>query len=218
MTDGPFILGLTGSIGTGKTTTAAMFADLGADVWSADDAVSRIYSAGAAGEAAVRRICPEAVSCPGGGVDRGILKTILAKTPGLLKELEDAVHPLVKADRAEFLGKSRADLAVAEIPLLFETGSGAEFDAVATVVAPPEVQRRRVLERGTMTESEFETLLRRQMPTSKKVAAADYVIEAVDMKSAKRKVCEIVKDIRRGDGNRSRCRHRDNRIEGQRRP
>ena len=129
MTRRPFILGLTGSIGTGKTTTASMFADAGARIWNADQAVARVYEAGGGGEEAVRRLCPEAVPETGQGVDKRTLKRRLIEDPSLLGKLEKAVHPLVERDRLEFIGAAAADgerLVVVEIPLLFETGRRGE--------------------------------------------------------------------------------------------
>ena len=201
MTLRPFILGLTGSIGTGKTTTASMFADAGARIWSADQAVARIYEAGGGGEEAVRRLCPQAAAETGQGVNKQTLKRCLMEDPDLLGRLERAVHPLVKRDRQEFIRAAAADgqqLVVVEIPLLYETGGEAGVDAVAVVTAPKGTQRRRVLGRGTMNEVEFESLLRRQLPDGEKARRADFVIETHSMEATRRRVRDIVGKIGKG--------------------
>ena len=197
----PFILGLTGSIGTGKTTTASMFAEAGARIWNADDAVSRIYEAGGGGEEAVRGLCPEAVPEIGRGVDKRKLKQCLTEDPSLLEGLEKAVHPLVQRDRREFVRAAAADgeqLVVAEIPLLYETGGEAGVDAVAVVTATDGAQRRRVLGRGTMSKEEFESLLGRQLPQGEKAGRADFVIETHSMEATRRRVGEIMATIGEG--------------------
>ncbi len=174
---GPFRLGLTGSIGMGKTTTAAMFRDEGIPVWDADAAVHRLYDAGGAAVQPIAALCPEAVR--DGRVDRAALKEWLAGTTGGLAQLEQVVHPLVRADRDRFVQAAavRGDrLVVLDIPLLFETGAEAEFEAVLVVTVNPEVQRARVMMRTGMTPELFETLLARQMPDADKRARATYVI------------------------------------------
>jgi dephospho-CoA kinase len=174
----PFVIGLTGSIGMGKSTTAAMFAAEGVPVWDADAAVHRLYAPGGAGSAAVARLCPEAVGPD--GVERARLKEWLAETSGGLAQLEAAVHPLVAADRAAFLAQAAArgaPVAVLDVPLLFETGADALCDATVVVSVPPEVQRARVLARPGMTEAALEALSARQMPDAEKRARADHVID-----------------------------------------
>ena len=201
MTRRPFILGLTGSIGTGKTTTALMFADAGARIWNADQAVARVYEAGGGGEEAVRSLCPQATPETGQGVDKRALKRCLREDPSLLGRLEKAVHPLVERDRQEFIRAAAADgeqLVVVEIPLLYETGGEAGVDAVAVVTAPKGAQRRRVLGRGTMNEAEFESLLRRQLPDGEKAGRADFVIETHSMEATRRRVHDIVAKIGKG--------------------
>ena len=182
------ILGLTGSIGMGKSTTAQMFRDLGVPVWDADAAVHRLYGAGGAAVGPVGALCPDAVVT--GAVDRGVLKTWLAADPTRLAQLEAAVHPLVAADRAAFIARADAPLVVLDIPLLFETG--AQVDAVLVVSAPPDVQRARVLARGGMTDAQLDLILSRQMPDADKRARADYVIETTDMDSARAQVAALV--------------------------
>ncbi len=199
MTDRPFVLGLTGSIATGKTTTARMFAEAGAEIWSADEAVDRIYRPGGGGEDAIRRICPEAVPRTGAGVDKQQLKTSFAETPELLGKLERAVHPLVQTDRNEFIeeaGLAGTELVVVEIPLLFETGGENRVDAVLLVTAPGDTQRKRVLERGTMTEREFEILCSRQIPDKIKRQRADFVIETFSFDETREEVRDIINKIK----------------------
>jgi dephospho-CoA kinase len=172
------VLGLTGSIGMGKSTTARMFEEEGCAVWDADAAVRRLYAAGAAGAKAVARLAPEAVGAD--GVDRPALRRLALADPGLLRRIEQAVHPLVAVDRAGFLEAARAagrDVAVCDIPLLFETGAAEDFDAVVVVSAPEEVQRDRVLARPGMTAEAFDALRARQTPDAEKRARADHVID-----------------------------------------
>jgi dephospho-CoA kinase len=183
-----FILGLTGSIGMGKSTTAQMFRDLGVPVWDADAAVHRLYVAGGSAVGPVGALCPDAVVS--GAVDRAVLKSWLAADPSRLAQLEAVVHPLVAADRAAFIAQSDAPLVVLDIPLLLEIG--AQVDAVLVVSAPPDMQRARVLARAGMTDAQLDLILSRQMPDAEKRARADYVIETIDMDSARAQVAGLV--------------------------
>jgi dephospho-CoA kinase len=172
----PYRLGLTGSIGMGKSTTAGFFAEAGMPVWDADAAVHRIYAAGGPGAPALARVAPEAVVA--GAVDRERLRAAVVADPGLLARVEAAIHPLVAADRKVFLERhADADLVLLDIPLLFETGAERELDGVLVVSAAPEVQRARVLARPGMTEEAFARVLARQTPDAEKRARADFVIE-----------------------------------------
>ena len=172
----PYVLGLTGSIGMGKSTTAAMFADEGVPVWDADETVHRLYARSGAGVAVVAEVAPEAIV--DGAVDRERLRAAILRDPGLLARVETRVHPLVAADRARFMAAERATpLVVVDIPLLFETGAEAGLDGVLVVTAPPEVQRARVLARPGMTEAAFDRIRARQTPDAEKRARADFVIE-----------------------------------------
>ncbi len=171
-------LGLTGSIGMGKSTVTGMFAEHGVPVWDADAAVHALYGPGAAGTDAVAALAPAAVGP--GGVDRAALRRAILDDPGLLARVEAAVHPLVTADRAAFLARAEAEgagVALCDVPLLYETGAEAEFDRVVVVSAPAAVQRRRVLARPGMTEAAFERILARQTPDAEKRARADHVID-----------------------------------------
>ncbi|MCH8467635.1 MAG: dephospho-CoA kinase [Roseinatronobacter sp.] len=184
----PYVLGLTGSIGMGKSTTAGFFRELGVPVWDADAAVHRLYAKGGAAVGPVGALCPDAVR--GGAVDRAALKAWITRDASALEQLEAVVHPLVAADRAEFVARADAPLIVLDIPLLFETG--AQVDGVLVVSAPPEVQRARVLARAGMDGAQLDALLARQMPDVEKRARADFVIETRDMDSARAAVQDLV--------------------------
>ena len=191
----PFRLGLTGSIGMGKSTTAAMFADEGIPVWDADAAVHRLYAPGQAAALAVAALFPSAMA-PDGSVSRPALRALIAADPSVMDRLNEAVHPLVQADRAAFLAEAQADIVLLDIPLLFETGADQLCDAVVVVSAPPETQRDRVLARG-MTEAEFQMILSRQLPDAEKQARADYVIQSTSLDTARAAVKDILHTIRR---------------------
>lgn len=191
----PFIIGLTGSIGMGKTTTAQMFAEQGIPVWDADAAVRRLYGAGGAAVVPIKDLNRDVVK--DGKVDRGALKVWIAADPSALERLEKVVHPLVQADRDAFLDELDTDIALIDVPLLFETGAADQVDAVVVVSVPPEIQRSRVLSRGTLDESMFDRLLAKQMPDAEKRARADYVIETLTLEGARAAVQSVITDIRR---------------------
>ncbi len=172
------VLGLTGSIGMGKTTTLAMFAEQGAAVWDADAAVHALYAPGGAAVAAVEREFPGVVR--DGGVDRVRLSTRVIGDEPALRRLESLVHPLVALHRGAFLQRAReggAEAAVLDIPLLFEAGGGRDIDAVVVVSAPAPVQRARVLARPGMDEAKFQALLARQLADAEKRSRADFVVD-----------------------------------------
>lgn len=181
----------------GKSTAAAMFAEAGAAIWDADEAVRRLYAAGGAGAEAIAAIRPEAVR--GGAVDRAALKAWIAADPGALPALDAAIHPLVAADRAAFVAAADAALVVCDVPLLFETGADAAMDASATVSVPADVQRARVLARGTMDAAALDAILARQMSDAERRARATYVIAALDMEAARADVARIVRELTGGD-------------------
>jgi dephospho-CoA kinase len=189
-----FLLGLTGSIGMGKSTTAAMFADAGCAVWDADAAVHRLYAKGGAAVPAFMDAFPEAVI--DGEVSRPALKTIIANDPTALKKIEAIVHPLVGQDRAAFLDNARSDIVVLDIPLIFETGGNKRMDAVACVTVSAETQQERVMARGTMTLEQFENIRSKQMPNDEKCALSDYVIETDTLEHARAQVLAIIDDIK----------------------
>lgn len=172
------ILGLTGSIGMGKSTTGRMFADEGALVWDADAAVHRLYARGGTAVEPLGQAFPGVVV--DGAVDRTRLAEALGADETAFKRLETIVHPLVTQDRAQDLATARTEgvrLAVLDIPLLFETGGEAFVDAVVVVTADPEVQAARVLARPGMTRERFEAILARQTPDAEKRRRADFLID-----------------------------------------
>jgi dephospho-CoA kinase len=178
----------------GKSTTAAMFADQGVPVWDADAAVHRLYAPGAPGSAALARLVPDAVG--DFGTDRARLRAAILADPGLLAQVEAAIHPLVAADRARFLDRARAEghrLVLCDIPLLFETGAERWLDRIAVVTAPAHVQRARVLARPGMTEEAFAAILAKQLPDGEKRARADFVIDTGQgLEPVRRQIARIV--------------------------
>jgi dephospho-CoA kinase len=192
------IVGLTGSIGMGKSTTAAMFAAEGAPVYDADAAVHTLYAQGGAAVAPVEAAFPGVVR--DGAVDRPALSARVVGDPKALKWLEAIVHPLVDADRGAFFEKAAAEgaqIAVLDIPLLFETGGEAKVDAVVVVSAPAEVQRARVLARPDMNEAKLDAILARQMADVEKRAKAHYVIDTGrGLDDARAQVRAVLDDLR----------------------
>jgi len=188
------VLGLTGSIGMGKSTTTAMFADHGALIWNADEAVHRLYARGGAAVAPVDEAFPGVAV--DGAVDRVRLAEALGRDDQAFRRLEAIVHPLVLRGRLEDLAAAQArgvKLAVLDIPLLFETGGDAAVDAVVVVSAPASVQAERVLARPGMTRERFEAILSRQMPDAEKRRRADFVIDTGEgLEAARARVDEIV--------------------------
>jgi dephospho-CoA kinase len=189
-----FRLGLTGSIGMGKSTTARLFAEAGCAVWDADAAVHRLYSQDGAAVAPMQAEFPEAIV--DGAVSRDRLKGIIGQDPTALQRIEAIVHPLVGMDREDFVANTKADILVFDIPLLFETGGDARMDAVAVVSVDAETQRARVMERGTMTEDQFQAICAKQMPDAEKRARADYLIVTDSMDHARQQVQDVIEDIR----------------------
>lgn len=190
----PFVLGLTGSIGMGKSTTAEIFREEGVPVWDADAVVAELYAKGGEAAEAIASRRPGAVH--DGQVDRGALKAWISEDPEALTELEEIVHPLVAKDREEFLKETDARVVLADIPLLFETGADGDVDAVVVVTAPAEVQRKRVLARPGMTDEMFETILAHQMPDDQKRGRGDFIVETLTMDGAREAVREIVKTVK----------------------
>ncbi|MEM7190363.1 MAG: dephospho-CoA kinase [Pseudomonadota bacterium] len=192
------IIGLTGSIGMGKSTTTKMFADAGVPVWDADAAVHKLYGPGAAGCPAIATIAPEAVS--DAGVDRDKLRAAIMADKSLLKKIEALIHPLVGQDRAGFLADARAAgkaMALCDIPLLFEGEGHKHVDKIVVVSAPASVQRQRVLERPGMTEETFEMILSKQVPDAEKRAGADFIVDTGQgMDHAREQVLAIIEQLK----------------------
>ncbi len=172
------VLGLTGSIGMGKSTVARMFAEEGAPAFDSDAAVHALYAPGGAAVSAVESAFPGVVR--GGAIDRAALSARVVGNPGALRQLESIVHPLVRQAQTQFLAGQRAAgaaVVVLDIPLLLESGGGEGVDKVVVVSAPTDVQRARVLSRPGMSEEKFARLLARQLPDAEKRAKADFVID-----------------------------------------
>ena len=169
-------LGLTGSIGMGKSTIAAMFKDLGVAVWDADDAVHRLYASSQPVKTALTQAFGDVLT--GGMVDRTKLSNALKTAPAGFDTLNAIVHPAVVDDRKTFMANHAHDaLVVADIPLLYETGAEKYLDHVLVVSAPADVQRTRVLARPGMTEDKFAAILARQVSDAEKRKRADFVID-----------------------------------------
>lgn len=189
----PFVIGLTGSIGMGKSTTAQFFADAGVPVWDADATVHTLYAPGGAAVQAVGAHYPEVIV--GDTVDREKLRGLITKDPNILDHIQSLVHPLVASHRADFID-AHSDVVLLDIPLLYEVGADQDCDLVVVVSAPADIQRKRVLDRGEMTEAELDSILARQMPDAEKRARADHVIETVTIDGARAAVARILHSVR----------------------
>jgi dephospho-CoA kinase len=170
------ILGLTGSIGMGKSTTAKLFAEAGVPVYDADAAVHQIYQ----GEAAPAIEAAFPGTTVDGKVDRARLSAQVVHDPAAMKQLEQIVHPMLGASRQKFFEDAQAagaPVVVVDVPLLFETGGEKRVDAVVVVTTTPEIQRERVLARGTMDDAKLDAILARQLPDAEKRKRADFVVD-----------------------------------------
>jgi dephospho-CoA kinase len=170
------ILGLTGSIGMGKSTTAKLFAEAGVPVYDADATVHRLYE----GEAAPAIESAFPGTTVSGKVDRTRLSAQVVHDPSAMRRLEQIVHPMLGASRQKFLDdaeQSGAPVAVVDVPLLFETGGEARVDAVVVVTTTPEIQRERILARDNMTSEKLDAILARQLPDAEKRNRADFVVD-----------------------------------------
>lgn len=192
------VLGLTGSIGMGKSTTAALFRAAGVPVQDADVVVAELYSPGGGAVDAVAAAFPGAMR--EGAIDREALAGLVLGQPDALLKLEAIVHPLVQAARARFLAEARAagaDVAVVEVPLLFEAGLHEAADAVVVVTAPLDIQRERVLARPRMTAERLQQILARQLPDAEKRARADFVIDTGrGVEAAGKQVAQVLAAVR----------------------
>ena len=187
------LLGLTGSIGMGKSTTAQMFRDEGIPVWDADSAVHALYAKGGAAVAPIRAALPEAIV--DGTVSRETLKQLIADDLSVMGKLEEIVHPLVARHRGGFLDAHGGPLIVFDIPLLFETSAQDWLTSVLVVTAPADVQRQRVLARPDMTEAQLERILDRQMPDAEKRDRADHVIETLTLDATRTAVRKLIAEL-----------------------
>jgi dephospho-CoA kinase len=191
------VLGLTGSIGMGKSTAAGFFADEGVPIYDADQAVHRLYAGTAA--AAIEAAFPG--STVGGAVDRALLSPQVIGDPAALRRLEAIVHPLVRREEAQFLADAEAagaEVVVLNIPLLFETGGDKRCDAVVVVSAPARMQHERVMSRPDMTEEKFARLLAQQVPDAEKRRRADFVVDSSkDFDSTRAQVRAILQAAKR---------------------
>lgn len=190
-----FRLGMTGSIGMGKSTTAGFFAETGIPVWDADIAVHQLYAPGKVAARAIGALFPD-VLAPDGSVSRPLLRERIAADPAVLDQINMIVHPLVALDRAAFLAEhAAAAIVLLDIPLLFEAGLEGACDGIVVVTAPAAVQRQRVLDRGQMTDAEFDLILSRQMPDADKRARATWVIETTTLAAARAGVARVLAEI-----------------------
>jgi dephospho-CoA kinase len=191
-------VGLTGSIGMGKSTTAAMFAEAGAMVYDADAEVGRIYAKGGAAVEPLEAAFPGVVK--DGAVDREALRVKVLGDPEAIRKLNAVVHPLLGAGRAEFFKRaeeSGADVIVLDIPLLFETGGEARVDAVVVVSAPADAQRARVTARPGWSDERLDAILAQQLPDADKRARADFVIDTGQgLEAARDQVRQVMATLR----------------------
>jgi dephospho-CoA kinase len=189
------VIGLTGSLGMGKSTTLRFFAEAGVPVYDADETVHRLY----AGEAAASIEAAFPGTTGDHGVDRARLARAVLGDAAALSRLEAIVHPLVRREESRFLDavrKAGARVAVLDIPLLFETGGDGRVDAVVVASAPPEMQRERAFERPGMTEEKFRALIATQMPDEEKRRRADFVVDtSKGYDYARTQVHAILRDV-----------------------
>ncbi len=196
------VIGLTGSIGMGKSTTAAMFRDAGIPVYDADAAVHAAYDVGGIAVEPVGKAFPGVVK--DGRVDREALRQAVLGKPEAMQKLNGVVHPLIGRDRAsvfEAAMASGADMIIMDVPLIFETGGEKNMDAVIVVSAPAEMQRERVLAREGMSPERLDAILAQQMPDADKRARADYVVDTSQgLDVARAQVADIIADLRKNSG------------------
>jgi dephospho-CoA kinase len=191
-----FRIGLTGSIGMGKSTTATMFAAEGIPVWDADATVHALYAPDGAATAQILTLFPDARAADG-SVSRGTLKEHIARNSTILDQITAIVHPLVAEDRDRFLAENATKpIVLLDIPLLFENHLEHLCHGIAVVTASPETQRQRLQARAQMTDAEIDLILSRQMPDAEKRARATWIIETKTLETAREKVKLILADIR----------------------
>ena len=192
------VAALTGSIAMGKSATAKMFAERGVPVFDSDAAVHALYGKGGVAVEPLRSLVPGAVV--DGAVDRGQLSAAILQDGNLLRKIEQTVHPLVRRMQDEFLERARTaacPLVLLDIPLLFETGRDKDVDCIIIVSAPPEIQRRRALERPGMTAEKLDFILSKQVPDSEKRRRADFVIDtSKSLDDAARQVDAVIGELK----------------------
>ncbi len=190
-----FVLGLTGSIGMGKSTTAKLFIEAGVPVYDADATVHALYEGEAV--AAIEADFPGTTAS--GKVDRQKLSTVVVNNPAAMNKLEAIVHPMLRAHECTFLaeaGAAKAPVAVLDIPLLFETGGDSRVDAVAVVTTTPDIQRERILARPTMTHDKLAAVLARQMPDEEKRRRADFIVDTSHgLDPVRQRIGEILAEV-----------------------
>ena len=187
-------IGLTGSVGMGKTTTAKVFAKFGCAVWDADKTVHKLYSKGGKAVVEVAKLFPSLAQDE--YISRSQLKVLLKNEPKKLKELEDIVHPLIVEDRYSFEKTTNADIAVFDIPLLFETGADKEMDKTVCVYTSTKKQIERLKSRNNGYDDFYKKLMSKQMPSDEKCDRADYVIETTSHTLVEKRVIEILDILR----------------------
>lgn len=190
-----FVLGLTGSIGMGKSTTAQMFAENGVPVWDADACVRDLYAAGGKAAEMIGQRYPDVMEY--GVVSREFLRNRITAEPSVLDDIQRIVHPLVAANRAVFLSETDAVVVLLDIPLLYETGADVLCDGVAVVSVDAKIQRARVLARGEMNDADLDLILSRQMPDAQKRAKARWVIPTQTLDGARAAVTDILAEIKK---------------------
>lgn len=187
-------IGLTGSVGMGKTTTAKVFEKLGCDVWDADKTVHKLYSKGGKAVVEVAKLFPSSVE--DGSISRSRLKALLKNEPKNLKELEEIVHPLILEDRQNFQKYTTSDVVVFDIPLLFETGADKEMDKTVCVFTSTKKQMERLKNRNKGYDDYYKQLISKQMPSNEKCDRADFVIETTSHTAVEKRVIEILDILR----------------------
>lgn len=190
-----FVLGLTGSIGMGKTTTAQMFAERGVPVWDADACVRDLYASGGKAAEMIAVRYPDVME--NDTVSREKLRNRIAADPSVLDQIQDIVHPLVAENRTNFLANTKAPVVLLDVPLLYETGTDALCDGVAVVSVDAATQRARVLDRGGMSEADLDLILSRQMPDAEKRSRAHWVISTLTLDGARAAVTDILAEIKK---------------------
>ena len=190
-----FKLGLTGSMGMGKTSTALFFEKHNCGVWDADKAVHRLYSRGGEAVNPIAEIFPKAIK--EGSVNRTELKKYLSEDFDQITLLENIVHPLVSADREKFIEETKYKINVFDIPLLFETGSNKTMDKVACVFVSKSLQMERIRSRKSMTDDQIKKMIQQQMPIEEKCRLSDFVIETYNKNDTEEQVVRIIKEIER---------------------